>query len=73
MSGVGELVCQCNRVTDGKKKVIIVIMIIMMTPTSEKNNELCGAHDDINITMLVTLKKNELCDKDIIMTMTYVS
>ena len=38
-----------------KKKVIIVIMIIMMTPTSEKNNELCGVHDDINISMLVTL------------------
>ena len=36
-------------------KVIIVIMIIMMTPTSEKNNVLCGAHDDINIAMLVTL------------------
>ena len=35
--------------------VIIVIMIIMMTPTSEKNNELCGAHDDKNITMLMTL------------------
>ena len=28
--------------------MIIVIMIFMMTPTSEKNNELCGAHDDKN-------------------------
>ena len=55
MSGAGELVCQCIRLPDGKKKVIIVIMIIMMTPTSEKNNELCGVHDDINISMLVTL------------------
>ena len=38
------------------EKVIIVIMIIMMTPTSEENNEqLCGAHDDETITMLMTL------------------
>ena len=32
-----------------------MIMIIMMTPMSEKNNELCGAHDDKNITMLTTI------------------